>query len=393
VSARRFALVAGGGTGGHVVPAVAVARGLAAGRPDAVELVGARRGLDPELLAGVGLPVTLLPGRGLVRRRDLRALARNAAAVASLLAALVAAVVLVARRRPAVVVAMGGYASVASALAAAALRVPVVLVNVDVVPGAANRLVSRVATACAVGYPGTPLRRAVVTGVPVGEAVARAARPGPAERAAARAALEVPPDRAVVAVVGGSLGARRLNEAAIDLARRWHDRGDAAVYHVVGRRDAPWAATAAPGSARSVPPEEPGRLWYRQVPFEERMALFYQAADVVVARAGANTVAELAVVGVPALLVPLPGAPGDHQGRNAAVLVEAGGAVLVPDAECTGERLDAELGSLLADPPRLAAMARAAASVGRPDALEAVLGLVLSRARTGAPVPARADAR
>ncbi|HTZ08245.1 MAG TPA: glycosyltransferase [Acidimicrobiales bacterium] len=382
MSGRRLALVAGGGTGGHLVPALAVARALApAGEGEAVELVGSRRGLDAQLLAGEGLPVTLLPGRGLLRRRDVRAVLANVGAVLSLVAALAAAVVVVARRRPAVVVAMGGYASVACALAGAALRVPVVLVNVDVVPGAANRLVSKVASACAVGYPGTPLPRAVVTGVPVRPAVAAAAHPGPVERAAARSTLGLPSGRTVVAVVGGSLGARRLNEAVLDLARRFAGRGDVALYHVVGRRDAEWAAAAAPPAP--APTGEPERLWYRQVPYEERMPLFYQAADVVVARAGANTVAELAVVGVPAVLVPLPGAPGDHQAANAAVLVAAGGAVLVPDPECSGERLAAELDALVGTPGRLGAMAGAAAAVGRPDALEAVVDLVRHRARPG----------
>ena len=119
----------------------------------------------------------------------------------------------------------------------------------------------------------------------------------------------------MIGAVGGSLGARRLNEAVLGLARIWAERPDVAVYHVVGNRDAKWAAdreNAASGRDRV--------LWYHQVGYEEQMPFFYQAADVVVCRAGANTVAELAVVGVPSVLVPLPGAPGDHQAANAAML-------------------------------------------------------------------------
>jgi len=375
VTARRVALVAGGGTGGHLVPALAVARALAEGYgPGSVELVGARRGLDAEILAGEGMPVTLLPGRGIARRLDARSTLANVGAVAGLVAASAAALVIVARRRPAVVVAMGGYACVPTALAAAVLGVPVVLVNTDAVPGAANRLVGRFARAAAVAFEGTPLRRAVVTGAPVRPALVAATRPDAEARRSARHALGLPADRVVVAAVGGSLGARHLNEAVVGLATLWRARRDVALYHVVGRRDASWAAAAAPG----LPADG---LVYVQVPYEERMALFYQAADVVVSRSGANTVAELAVVGVPALLVPLPGAPGDHQRANAGVLERAGGAVVVADAECTPARLAAEIDALVSGPGRLEAMRAAAASVGRPDAVSAVAALARAHAR------------
>jgi UDP-N-acetylglucosamine--N-acetylmuramyl-(pentapeptide) pyrophosphoryl-undecaprenol N-acetylglucosamine transferase len=273
---------------------------------------------------------------------------------------------------------MGGYASVPTALAAAAVGVPVVLVNVDAVPGAANRLVGRVARAAAIAFEGTPLPRSVVTGAPVRAVIVAGAHPDEAARAAARAALGLPGHRMVVAVVGGSLGSKRLNEAVIELAELWAGRSDVAIYHVVGRRDWSWASAA---GTRLPPPGDGKGLWYIQVPYEERMALFYQGADVVVSRAGANTVAELAVVGVPAILVPLPGAPSDHQRANAAVLEGAGAAVVVADSECTGPRLATEIDTLGADPGRLRAMGTAARRVGRPDAVTAVAALARSHAR------------
>lgn len=392
-SAPRFALVAGGGTAGHVVPAVALARALEARRgPGTVELVGARRGLEARSSLAAGLPLTLLPGRGVVRRFDPASLWANVRAVAGLAAALVVAGVLVWRRRPKVVVSVGGYASVPTALAAAALGVPVVVCNVDAVPGLANRLVARLARASAVAVPATPLPRAVVTGAPVRPeitAVAGSGVGGPSDEA--RRALQVPAGRTVVAVVGGSLGARRLNQAALELAERWSGRGDVAVYHVVGRRDAEWAArrragTGADGDATAVAAADgapAAGLWYRQVAYEERMALVYQAADVLVGRAGAMTAAELAVVGVPSVLVPLPGAPGDHQTANATVLARAGAAVLLPDGECDGARLAEVLEPLLADPGRRRAMAAAAAALGRPDAAEALATVAEAHARVG----------
>ncbi len=376
MSGRRFALVAGGGTGGHLLPAVAVARALAAAQGvDAVELVGSRRGLEGDLLTGTGLPVTRLPGRGFSRAMSPRKAAANLGALASLAWAFVLALVLVARTRPAVVVAMGGYGCVPVALAAVVFGVPVVLVNLDAVPGAASRLVGRFARATAVAFPDTPLRRAVVTGAPVRPEIVAVAHPNEVARAEARRRLGLPIDRFVVGVVGGSLGSKTINIAALALVGLWVRRRDVAVYHVVGRRDMEWIGEG--------PAPETGGLVYRQVPYEEQMALFYQAVDVVVSRAGASTVSELAVVGVPAVLVPLPGAPGDHQTANAEVLARAGGAVVVRDDECTGARLADELAHLRSPPERLEQMRKSAASVGRADAVAAVVDVVESHARAG----------
>jgi len=381
VRGRRYALVAGGGTGGHLLPAVAVAEALAAVQgAGAVEVVGSRRGLEGDLLTGTGLPVTRLPGRGFSRAVSARSAAANLGALGGLVWAFVLALGLVARRRPAVVVAMGGYGCVPVALAALVLAVPVVLVNLDAVPGAASRLVGRFARAAAVAFPGTPLRRAVVTGAPVRPEIVAAAGGDAAARTEARRLLGLPADRFVVGVVGGSLGSKTLNTATLDLAGLWVRRADVAVYHVVGRRDATWIGGG--------PEAEAGGLVYRQVPYEDRMALLYQAADVMVSRAGASTVSELAVVGAPAVLVPLPGAPGDHQTANARVLEAAGGAVMVPDAECTGARLAEELDAVRSRPGCLEAMRAGAASVGRPDAVAAVVEVVESQARAG-PRPGR----
>jgi UDP-N-acetylglucosamine:LPS N-acetylglucosamine transferase len=302
--------------------------------------------------------------------------AANIGAAVALVWAGVLALALVARRRPAVVVAMGGYGCVPVAVAAAVLGIPVVLVNLDAVPGAASRLVGRFARAAAVAFAGTPLRHAVVTGAPVRPEIVAAAHPDGAARGDAREALGLPGDRLVVGVVGGSLGAKTINEAALALARLWIERGDVAIYHVVGRRDADWAT-------RAMPAPGAGALVYRQVPYEDRMDLFYQAVDVVVSRAGAATMAELTVVGVPAVLVPLPGAPGDHQTANAGGLAAAGGAVVVPDPQCDGERLAVEIEGLRSPPGHLAEMGRAAGRLGHPDAVAAIVAVIEAHARAG----------
>ncbi|MHB8219601.1 MAG: UDP-N-acetylglucosamine--N-acetylmuramyl-(pentapeptide) pyrophosphoryl-undecaprenol N-acetylglucosamine transferase [Acidimicrobiales bacterium] len=374
---RRYAVVAGGGTGGHVFEALAVARALCAAghEPSEIEIMGSRRGQEATLLATAGFPLTLLPGRGIVRRTGPRDLLDNVGAVAGTAWATVRAWARVARWRPRVVVSVGGYASFPAAAAAVGWRVPLVLVNIDAVPGLVHRVLGRFAAASAVAFPGTPLPRSVVTGTPVRDEVV-AIRRSPDSARRARAMLAIPPDRVPGAVFGGSLGARTINDAVTTLARRWAGRGDRTLYHVVGRRS--WdPALQVTGAADPAP----DGLCYRAVPFEDRMELLYQAADVMVCRAGAVTVAELAVVGIPSILVPLPGAPSDHQTANARLLASAGAAVLLSDAECVGSRLESELDDLLGDGRRLVSMGRAARGLGRPDAAARVAEVVVRHAR------------
>ncbi len=303
-------------------------------------------------------------------------MARNGLALVELVAALILGLGVVVRARPRVVVSVGGYASVPAALAAVALGVPLVLVNVDAVPGAANRLFGRFARASAVGWAGTGLPRSVVTGTAVRPEIATVRR-GADDRRRARRELGLPPDRPTMAAFGGSLGARRVNQAVDGLLQRWSGRGDRSVFHVVGRRDwegTAWAPDPSTGSAGE-------GLEAVQVPYQERMETVYAAADVVVCRAGAMTVAELAAAGVPSILVPLPGAPGDHQTANARVLERAGAAIVLPDADCDDDRLAAMLDCLLDHPEGLDTMGRSAAALGRPDAAVAGAEVVEANAR------------
>jgi UDP-N-acetylglucosamine:LPS N-acetylglucosamine transferase len=271
-------------------------------------------------------------------------------------------------RRPAIVVAMGGYASVPCAAAAVVLGVPVVVHEQNAVPGLANRLVARFSRAAAVSFEGTNLPRATVTGNPVRPEMLAVDRDR--DRADARKRLGLPNDRAVVGVFGGSLGARRINETVLRAVELWARRRDLAIRHIVGRRDwaivGEWVARFPGGSD----------VLYQPVEFESRMDLVLAAADLVVCRAGATSVAELAVVGVPSLLVPLPGAPGDHQTANARYLERAGAAVVVPDSELEPARLVEIVDAMLTDRDRLTRMAYAARSGGRRDAAKAVARLV-----------------
>lgn len=364
-----FAIVTGGGTAGHVLPALAIADALVAAGHARTEVhyAGSERGIEARLVPPTGYPMTLLPGRGIQRRLTLA----NVAAVWGLLVAAARALRLVGRLRPSVVIAVGGYASVAVGLAAVVRRVPLVVAEQNAVPGAANRLLARFAKASAVSFEGTPLPRAVVTGNPIRPEIA-AIDPG-RDRAVARERFGVGAGRRVVLIVGGSLGALRINRAVLAALPLWHDRDDLAVHHVVGARD--WDAI----STTALP--DLGHLEYRAVRYEDDMPAALAAADVAVCRSGSSTCFELAAVGLPAVLVPSPYVTADQQTANARRLVDAGGAVLVPDAELDGPRLVAEVDRLLGDDGLRAAMAVAVHAWARPDAAGAIVAVAQEHAR------------
>jgi len=368
VNTPRFAAIAGGGTASHALLTLEVARGLRARGldPATLLLIGSKRGREERMMAGQGFTLLRLSGRGFVRSWSTAHLPGNLAAAAGLTWASVRSFTTFVRNRPRVVVGVGGYASLPPGLAAAALRIPLVLLNADVEPGLANRVLGRAAAACAVANPGTCLPHAVVTGAPVREQVL-AVRRTPETRRAARRALGIPEGRRTVCFTGGSLGALRINRLATSLAQQWSGREDLAIYHVTGRRDYDElvaGASSPPVGASGHGDGGDSGLWCRMVPFQDDMELLYEAADVMVCRAGAMTVAELATAGVPSILVPLGGAPGDHQTRNARVLERVGAAELVPDPACDPARVGPLLDELLGDGARLEAMAKAALGLG-----------------------------
>jgi UDP-N-acetylglucosamine--N-acetylmuramyl-(pentapeptide) pyrophosphoryl-undecaprenol N-acetylglucosamine transferase len=364
-----YALVAGGGTAGHIIPGLAVAAALVARghEPASLVFVGSERGLENQLVPEAGYPLVALPGRGIQRRFTWE----NVDAILGILRGVIKGIGLVRRLRPKVVLVVGGYASVACTVGAVLSRVPIVVTEQNARAGAANRLAGLFAKAAAVPFPDTDLPRKVVAGNPVRPEILTIDRVR--DRDAARAALGLPSGRTVIAVFSGSLGSRTINDAVRGLLPLWRDRDDVVIRHVIGTRD--WGELGGP-------PELPeDGLLYQPVRYENHMELMLAAADLAVTRAGGNTVAELAVAGLPAVLVPLPIAPRDHQTANAAVLMRAGAAILVPDVEMNAARLAEELEPLLAEPARLAAMSEAVRSVAYRDAADRVARLVEEHAR------------
>ena len=385
-----WAIIAGGGTAGHVLPAIAVADALVANGhpPTSLTFVGSSRGIEARLVPEAGYRLVLLPGRGIQRRLTL-ANVRSAAALGWSVSRMVGAF---AMKRPAVVLSVGGYASVPCAVAATLWRVPLVLAEANARAGAANRMVARRARACAVAFSTTGLPRAQNTGNPVRAEIAALANLVERQRVrnTTRQARNIPPSAKVVVVFGGSLGARAINDAAIGAAELWAHRNDLVLYLITGERDAARGVEARAAWLKCFPAAQ---LDWRVVAYERSMPGILAAADVVVSRAGATSIADAAVVGLPCILVPLPSAAEDHQSANAEAVAADGAGVVVRDTDLNPARLVAEVDAILADTTRAHTMSAAAIARGRPDAASAVALMVERYARNTKPPRSNRRAR
>jgi UDP-N-acetylglucosamine--N-acetylmuramyl-(pentapeptide) pyrophosphoryl-undecaprenol N-acetylglucosamine transferase len=351
----RRVVIAGGGTGGHLYPGIAVARELLRREPDArVTFAGTARGIESRVVPREGFELDLLRSAGLkgtslsARLRGLLLLPLSA----------IDAWRIISRRSPSLVIGVGGYSSGPVVLAAAVRRVPTLLLEQNAVPGLTNRLLSRVVSAAAVTFDSTRSffgRRGFVTGNPVrpeffGENVQPAA------------------DRPGVLIFGGSQGAHAINVAMVEAAPRLAAYpGGLAVTHQTGERD---VELVRGGYQRA-------GLDARVEPYLYAMDREIAAADLVICRAGATTLAELTAAGRPSILVPLPTATDDHQRKNAEVLAAAGAAEVIEQKSLAGDRLAERIVGLLADRPRLREMAAAARRLARPNAAAEIVDRAL----------------
>ncbi|MFJ2938218.1 undecaprenyldiphospho-muramoylpentapeptide beta-N-acetylglucosaminyltransferase [Streptomyces sp. NPDC087219] len=345
-------VIGAGGTGGHIYPGLALAEALRRADPDAViSFIGTERGLETTLIPAAGYRLHTVdmipfdPALGAKRFLLPAALLRSGAQARSVLRA----------QKAQVVVGMGGYPSAPAIVGAKMAGLPSVIHESNAVPGRANQFAARLTEHITVAFDGSRAHlsggdRARTVGMPIAASLAALDRP--ALREEARRAFGIPEEARVVLFNGGSLGAARLTAAAVGLAARWRGRGD--VHLLIKTGPAALAETR-----RKLIDERVGPV-AQAVPYLDRMDLAYAVADLVVCRAGSATIAELATTGVPAVLVPYPHAPGDHQTHNARVLSDVGAAHLVPDAETTTDRLAQLIDPLLAHPARLAVMERAA---------------------------------
>jgi UDP-N-acetylglucosamine--N-acetylmuramyl-(pentapeptide) pyrophosphoryl-undecaprenol N-acetylglucosamine transferase len=363
-------LLAGGGTGGHVYPGLAVAEAVRRHDPTArVLFVGSRMGMEASLVPAAGVPFVGLPVHPPRSRVPLR-LAISAASVGL---GLVQAFGVVARFRPDAVLATGGVVAVPPVIAGAAFNVPVVVLEGNAVPGRTNLLLARYGRVIAVAFDAAaarlPAGRTVVTGLPIRREVYTATRED------GLASFGLDRSRKTVLIVGGSQGAVRLNAAVVEAVRRLASRRDLQVVHQIGRGWSGEGRDHAPAAAASVS-RLVGGIRYLPMPYIQEIGPAYACADLVVSRCGANALAEITANGRPAILVPYPFAADDHQTHNASALVAGGAAVLISDAQLTGELLANAMTDLLDTPGRLEAMAASARTQGRPDAADRVVALI-----------------
>jgi UDP-N-acetylglucosamine--N-acetylmuramyl-(pentapeptide) pyrophosphoryl-undecaprenol N-acetylglucosamine transferase len=358
-------VVAGGGSAGHIEPALAFADALRRRVPDvAVTALGTERGLDTRIIPARGYELALIPPVPIPRRPGLELLR-----VPLRLRASVRAAADVLRRRHAdVLVGFGGFVAGPAYLAARQLHIPYVVHEANPRAGWANKLGARFTPYVATTFPGTVIAHGRHVGLPIRRAVASLDRL--AVRAEARASYGLDPDRPTLLVTGGSQGARRLNEAAAGAADALRSAG-IQVLHASG-----------PSNQVDIPAGAPGEPPYVVVSYLDRMELAYAAADLALCRAGANTVIEMTAVGLPAAYVPLPIGNGEQE-LIAGPVVAAGGGLLVDDAECTSRWVRGSLVPLLTDPARLARMGTAAAGFGRRDGDERLVDLALEAAASG----------
>ena len=358
----RSVLLAGGGTAGHVSPLLALADCLRRRDPDVVvTALGTAAGLEARLVPERGYPMLEVPKVPFPRRPsgDLLRLPAN------LRRAVRAAEDAIDSTGAEVVVGFGGYVSTPAYLAARRRGTPVVVHEQNARPGLANRLGARFAAGVGVTFPGTRLPHATLTGMPLRREIATLDRA--ALRAEARDRFGLT-DAPTVLVTGGSLGAQKLNETFAGAAAALSAAG-VQVLHVAG-------------TGKGFVPDDVTGAPYVVLEYCDRMDLAYAAADLVVARSGANTVCELTAVGLPAVYVPLPVGNGEQR-LNAAAVIEAGGGLLVDDADVTPAWVGDVVRPLALDSDRLATMAAAAASVGERGGDELLADLVVAAARGG----------
>jgi UDP-N-acetylglucosamine--N-acetylmuramyl-(pentapeptide) pyrophosphoryl-undecaprenol N-acetylglucosamine transferase len=338
------AILAGGGTGGHVIPAIAIAQQLRDRYGAEVVFIGTERGIETRLVPAAGFQLRLVEV-GQLKRVSLATRLRTLTALPR---AVVAAWTVMSGFRPDVVIGVGGYASGPAMLAAALRGTPSLIFEPNVVPGFANRVVAFMASAAAVHFEQTRrwFRECEVTGVPVRQEF-----------------FEVPPrrpgDAPTLLLFGGSQGSRALNRVLVDslpaLIRRIPDLH---IIHQTGERE--YEAVATDYLRVQVPAEIS--------PFIANMAAAFAHADLLVCRSGASTVAEVAAAGKPAIFVPLPTAADDHQLRNAETLSGQGAAMLIPESELTAERFVDAVAALITDRPRMDAMGNCARRLAHVDA-------------------------
>lgn len=368
----RRVIISGGGTGGHIYPAITIARAIADIEPTEFLYVGSKIGLENTLIPNEGIPFVTIDVRGLERKISFRNLVTLGKTAGSLLRA----EQIIHKFKPDVVIGTGGFVCGPVLLAASLSGIPTLVQEQNVIPGVTNTILSRFVKCVALGYEeaadrfkrkdilvytGNPVRKDILTGT----------------RDHGRALLGLDPDKFTLLVAGGSRGARSINNAMIEVHRYFRDRRDIQILHVTGNHEYDRVVGQLEGIDGKGRYGEGSHI----IPYLHHMPEALAAADLAVYRAGAVGLAELTVRGLPAILIPYPYAAEDHQRYNAQALVMCGAAKMILDKMLTGRELLEEIVHLKNDPEALKRMARASKSKGRPQAAHDIAELALSIAK------------
>lgn len=368
----RRVIISGGGTGGHIYPAITIARAIADIEPTEFLYVGSKIGLENTLIPNEGIPFVTIDVRGLERKISFRNLVTLGKTAGSLLRA----EQIIHKFKPDVVIGTGGFVCGPVLLAASLSGIPTLVQEQNVIPGVTNTILSRFVKCVALGYEeaadrfkrkdilvytGNPVRKDILTGT----------------RNHGRALLGLDPDKFTLLVAGGSRGARSINNAMIEVHRYFRDSRDIQILHVTGDHEYDRVVGQLEGIDGKGRYGEGSHI----IPYLHHMPEALAAADLAVYRAGAVGLAELTVRGLPAILIPYPYAAEDHQRYNAQALVMCGAAKMILDKMLTGRELLEEIVHLKNDPEALKRMARASKSKGRPQAAHDIAELALSIAK------------
>lgn len=368
----RRVIISGGGTGGHIYPAITIARAIADIEPTEFLYVGSKIGLENTLIPNEGIPFVTIDVRGLERKISFRNLVTLGKTAGSLLKA----EQIIHKFKPDVVIGTGGFVCGPVLLAASLSGIPTLVQEQNVIPGVTNTILSRFVKCVALGYEeaaerfkrkdilvytGNPVRKDILTGT----------------RDHGRALLGLDPDKFTLLVAGGSRGARSINNAMIEVHRYFRDSRDIQILHVTGDHEYDRVVGQLEGIDGKGRYGEGSHI----IPYLHHMPEALAAADLAVYRAGAVGLAELTVRGLPAILIPYPYAAEDHQRYNAQALVMCGAAKMILDKMLTGRELLEEIVHLKNDPEALKRMARASKSKGRPQAAHDIAELALSIAK------------
>jgi UDP-N-acetylglucosamine--N-acetylmuramyl-(pentapeptide) pyrophosphoryl-undecaprenol N-acetylglucosamine transferase len=360
-------IVTGGGTGGHIYPAIAVVEALRKVDSDIeIQYIGGKTGPETEIVPAAGIPFISVESRKLRRLASPSTLA----VLWSLVKGYRQASQFIKEFGPSVVISTGGYVAAAAGLAAANRNIPLITQACDAVPGRTNLWLGKRARRICVWFEETkkyfPAGRAVVTGVPLRDGMVSNVSP-----AGARAALGLEPERLTLLVMGGSQGARRLNELTVGMPT--YLKADLQILHQTGPRNIDDVKAAL--SAVNVE-----RIPYHVRPYlsGDEVPMAYRAADLLICRCGISTLAEITANRIPALMVPLPTAYADHQTANAREVERAGGGILLPEASLRSEELARQVDRLAADSEARGRMSEAGAKLGRPHAAEEIARLAIA---------------